>query len=562
MIISEITLKNFKSFGNNEQTLKLNTNSGELILLAGSNGNGKSSLIESFEYCLYNCVKSGKNKKWATLASLPNRINGELLVKMNFNSGGTNFQIERGISPNVLKLTENGILDDRAGKSNLNDKIEKYAGVDVETFKSFISMSVNNFKNFISLSNEEKQILLDKLFNLEIINLLNGILKELNKSNKVLILKHETEINTLGDSISSIQASIQKSLEREKEDIQGEIDTLKADMLSKKTDFEVLKEKTEKIKLKDKELKEELDKDREAYINLQNEIRATQKGIDLYNSGKCPTCETSFQDEHFVSLLETLIEKKKSLESVKSEIESSITKTKERQKKLSEMSEETTKAFNDITYLMRNYKAQIDKLQLKSESNQQSSISVQEFENTIKELESKKEIGQEQVLTFKEKDLYYKELSRIFSDEGVKKSIISGIIKPINHFIEENVKHMGLPFQVQLDETFTADIRQFGVQVEHDSLSLGENKKLNICFLMAYLKLIRTKRHINILFLDEVFSSLDMESIESVLVLLKQFSANYNVNIFVVHHSIMNQEWFDRIIEIRKNVFSEIIYIK
>jgi DNA repair exonuclease SbcCD ATPase subunit len=558
MIISEITLKNFKSFGNNEQTLKLNTNSGELILLAGSNGNGKSSLIESFEYSLYNCVKSGKNKKWATLASLPNRINGELLVKIKFNSGGTNIEVERGISPNVLKLVENGVIDDRAGKSNLNDKIEKYAGVDVETFKSFISMSVNNFKNFISLSNEEKQILLDKLFNLEIINILNGILKELNKSNKALILKHETEINTLGDSISSIQASIQKSLEREKEDIQGEIDTLKADMLSKKIDFEVLKEKTEKIKLKDKELKEELDKDREAYINLQNEIRATQKGIDLYNSGKCPTCETSFQDEHFVSLLETLIEKKKSLESVKSEIESSITKTKERQKKLSEMSEETTKAFNDITYLMRNYKAQIDKLQLKSESNQQSSISVQEFENTIKELESKKEIGQEQVLTFKEKDLYYKELSRIFSDEGVKKSIISGIIKPINHFIEENVKHMGLPFQVQLDETFTADIRQFGVQVEHDSLSTGETRRLNLAILIAYLKLIRTKRHINILFLDEVFSSIDLEGIESILFLLKNFAVSYNINIFVVHHAVMNREYFDRIIHINKNVFSEI----
>ena len=53
MIISEITLKNFKSFGNNEQTLKLNTQNGELILLTGSNGNGKSSLIESFEYVLY-----------------------------------------------------------------------------------------------------------------------------------------------------------------------------------------------------------------------------------------------------------------------------------------------------------------------------------------------------------------------------------------------------------------------------------------------------------------------------------------------------------------------------
>ena len=558
MIISEITLKNFKSFGNNEQTLKLNTNSGELILLAGSNGNGKSSLIESFEYSLYNCVKSGKNKKWATLASLPNRINGELLVKVKFNSGGTNIEVERGIAPNVLKLTENGVIDDRAGKTNINDKIEKYAGVDVETFKSFISMSVNNFKNFISLSNEEKQILLDKLFNLEIINILNGILKELNKSNKSLILKHETEINTLGDSISSIQASIQKSLEREKEDINGEIDLLKKEMISKKSDYESLKEKTEKIKLKDKELKEELDKDREAYINLQNEIKSTQKGIDLYNSGKCPTCETSFQDEHFVSLLETLIEKKKSLESVRSEIEASITKTKERQKKLAEMSDETTRAFNDISYLMRNYKTQIDKLQLKSDSNQQSSISVQEFENTIKELESKRDIGQEQVSSFKEKDLYYKELSRIFSDEGVKKSIISGIIKPINHFIEENVKHMGLPFQVQLDETFTAEIRQFGVTVEHDSLSTGETRRLNLAILIAYLKLIRTKRHINILFLDEVFSSIDLEGIESILFLLKNFAVSYNINIFVVHHAVMNKEYFDRIIHINKNVFSEI----
>ncbi len=42
MIISEITLKNFKSFGNNEQSLKLNTKNGELILLMGRNGMGKS----------------------------------------------------------------------------------------------------------------------------------------------------------------------------------------------------------------------------------------------------------------------------------------------------------------------------------------------------------------------------------------------------------------------------------------------------------------------------------------------------------------------------------------
>jgi hypothetical protein len=42
MIISEIGIKGFKSFGNNEQVFKLDTDSGKLILLAGHNGSGKS----------------------------------------------------------------------------------------------------------------------------------------------------------------------------------------------------------------------------------------------------------------------------------------------------------------------------------------------------------------------------------------------------------------------------------------------------------------------------------------------------------------------------------------
>lgn len=41
MIIKEIGIRGYKSFGNNEQTLKLNTEKGELILLVGANGNGK-----------------------------------------------------------------------------------------------------------------------------------------------------------------------------------------------------------------------------------------------------------------------------------------------------------------------------------------------------------------------------------------------------------------------------------------------------------------------------------------------------------------------------------------
>ena len=578
MLINELGIRGFKSYGNNEQILKLNTEKGELILLVGNNGAGKSSLLDSFDYTLYGKVR-GRKKRWSTLSTLPNRINGELLNRIKFTSNSTEVEIKRGISPGVLELWENGILNERAGKSNIDEKIEEYVGMDIETFKSFISMSINDFKNFISLSNEEKQLLLDKLFNLEVINILNNILKDINKNNKIRMASLDSEIRTLDDSILSIKRSIDKAIERqkeearltaerEKEDIQSEIDKLVEEMNSKKDDYKNLKDKIDKIKEKENELNEEIDKEKKQYINCQNDIKNVQRELDLYDSGKCPTCKTDFDSEHFSNLRIALEEKKRGFEDIKLVIEENIKKVKERQVKLKTLSESTTTAFNDLSYLLKSYKSDIDKLTQKKASQtaqpvSKSSVNVQEFQNTIVELEDKKTTSSDNVSICKEKELYYKEMNRIFGEDGVKKSIIAGIIKPINHFISENIKKMSLNFEVKLDETFTAQIKQLGSVIEHDSLSTGETKKINIGILIAYLKLIRTKRHINILFLDEVFSSIDIEGIDSILALLKSFANDYNINIFVVHHAILNQEMFDRILKINKEVFSsieEVIY--
>ena len=558
MLISEIGIRGYKSFGNNEQVLKLNTEKGELVLLVGNNGNGKSSLLESFEYAIYGKVKSGKAKKWHKLSSLPNRINGELLNRIKFISNGTDVEIKRGISPSVLELVENGITNERAGKANIDDKIEKYIGLDIETFKSFISMSINDFKNFISLTNEEKQLLLDKLFNLEVINILNGILKDINKNNKLRMASLDSEIRTLEDSIGSIKKSIEKAIEKAKENIQQEIETLTEEMNSKKEDYKLLKEKVDKIKEKDKILTDELDVEKRQLSSTQNEIRNVQREISLYDSGKCPTCSTDFNSDHFISLRATLVEKKESFESVLSEINDNIISIKSKQTKLKTIADSTTTSFNDLNYLLRNFKTQIDNLNSKKSKETGESVNVQEFQNTIGELDSKKTVSQDHITICKEKELFYKELTRVFSEDGAKKSIIAGIIKPINHFIAENIKKMGLPFDVKLDETFSSEIKTLGSVVEHDSLSTGESKKVNIAILIAYLKLIRTKKHINILFLDEVFSSIDIEGIDSILLLLKSFANDYNINIFVVHHAILNQEMFDRIIKINKEVFSSI----
>jgi DNA repair exonuclease SbcCD ATPase subunit len=559
MIIEEIGIRNFKSFGNARQSLQLNTDDGGLILLVGNNGAGKSSFLQAFDYILYGKCR-GSKKKWASQSTLPNRINGgELQIDIKFKSKGTDIVLKRGISPNILELWENGVLNERAGKVNIDQKIEDYIGMDVETFNSFLSMNVNSFKNFISLSTEEKQLLLDKLFNLEVINILNSILKELNKNNKIRMASLDSEISTLNESIQSIQRSVDKAIEKEKENTQSEIDEIKSQMESKKSDYATLKEKVDKIKVKDSELSSELEKEKRQYIIIQTEIKGVQKDVDLYDSGKCPTCKTDFDSEHFVSLRSTLIEKKQSLESHKLEIENNIKAVKERQQKLQTISEVATKSFNDITYFLKNCKAQIEKLQSKQQrENGKSSENVQEFKSTIKELQTKKNLSSDNISGCKDKELYYKELGKIFSEDGVKKSIISGIIKPINFFISENIKKMGLHFEVSLDETFTAEIKHLGNNIEHDTLSTGEQKKINVAILIAYLKLIRTKKHINVLFLDEVFSSIDLEGISDILSLLKSFSNEYNINIFVVHHALLNHENFDRIISIHKEIFSSI----
>jgi len=557
MVIKQISIKNFRSFGNSPQVIDLD-DSGKLILLSGVNGAGKSSLLSAFDYSLYGKCK-GSNGKWAKLTTLPNRINnGDMEVSLKFESQGTEVEIKRGIGPSKLELFENGEENKRAGKVNINDKIAKYVGMDIETFKSFISMSINDFKNFISLSNEEKTILLDKLFNLEVINIMNTILKELVRNNKVRMASLDTEIRTLESSITSIEESIRKSNERKKLDSLNEITKLKQEMSSKKTEYIALKAKVETAKDNITHLDKELEGEKKQYIIIQQDVRSIDKEIALYDSGKCPTCATPFDSDHFLNLRATMVSKKKKLEESMDVIKNNVSDIKKRKDKIISLSDKVNETYNDVTYFLRNCKTQIDTLSANQRLVKGDDIDVSEFKGTIEEMGKKRKTADTERATSIEKQMCYKELHRIFSEDGVKKAIIKAIVKPINVFVRQNMRKMDLNFDVKLDDSFTARIKSLGTIIEPDTLSTGETRRINIAILIAYLKLIRTKKHINILFLDEIFSSIDIQGTQDILILLKSFANEYNINIFVVHHAVMNNEYFDRIIQVDKNIFTSI----
>jgi DNA repair exonuclease SbcCD ATPase subunit len=66
--------------------------------------------------------------------------------------------------------------------------------------------------------------------------------------------------------------------------------------------------------------------------------------------------------------------------------------------------------------------------------------------------------------------------------------------------------------------------------------------------------------NINLLFLDELFSSVDQEGVYQITSILKDASRELGLNIFVINHAPMPHEIFDYKIEITKaNNFSSIL---
>jgi DNA repair exonuclease SbcCD ATPase subunit len=490
-----------------------------------------SSIIDSFDYVFYNKVKGRKSKK-VKLSSLPNRINGDMEVKVEFISNdNTKVNILRGYNPSKLSLWENDVENLRAGKSKIEEYIENYVGIDHDTFKGFISMSINDFKNFISLSNEEKKLLLDKLFNLEVINILNKILNDLIRENKKDIEVLDREISIISENIENINTSIENVKKSKKDNLTEKIQNIKEQIEKYREPFKSVKEKLELVK--------------EKKSNISDQI----------TNEKSPTCQADLNSGFHKGIKESFEDKKSELEKIQNEIKIKGKTLKQKESDLEKLFEKGQEKYNDINSTLKSLKREYDKLKLEQES-EEDDVDLEEFYNSVKDLEKKLKHAEINKSSASDKTTYHKYLKSVFSDSGVKKTIIQNIIDPINIFIQENIQKMHLPFEVELDDTFTANITSLGEDIDIDTLSTGENKAINISIMLAYLKLIRTKRQINILFLDEVFSSIDVERINDVITLLRDLADHSKINIFLVHHSVLDSQHFDKILKIEKDVFS------
>jgi DNA repair exonuclease SbcCD ATPase subunit len=558
MLFTKIGIRNVKSFGNNLQTLEFDPEVGELVLLTGENGSGKSSFKESIEFALYGKVKKKSGDGTIAKDKLANRFNKNLHVGIEFlgsDSKRTHVRVERDVKPDKLNLWVDHKPYDRIGKGNIDDKIEEYVGLDYKSFLSFISMSINDFKNFMSLNSEDKKLLLDRLFNLSIINELKKILTGLTSQNQLIIEGYQKEMSNYDREINGLQNSIESLKEKVKTNIGQEIKEIKKLMLTKKEEFLKLESKVQKLTNKKVELDTMYDQEAEQLQNVNFEIKTIDEQIKLYNLGKCPTCKSDLTTETNQAYRKEIEDKRQTLIDIRDTIKQTMTQYSEIEKELNSRNKNTTESYNSIKFYLSDLKIKLDILKIEETNVDQKDVNgVQEFLKLIDSVHQRKETVEDLSIVHEKKKNIYKQLDKVFGENGIKKIIVGNLVKIINTYVKENLDLIKFPYAISLDDKFDAVITFMGEDIDPELLSNGEARKVNLSIMLAYLKVIRSKRRINILFLDEVFASIDLKSIEDILKLFRNFATEYKTIVFLVHHAQIGEPWFDRIISFEKNV--------
>ena len=186
------------------------------------------------------------------------------------------------------------------------------------------------------------------------------------------------------------------------------------------------------------------------------------------------------------------------------------------------------------------------------------------LKNIIGSLEKESETLNSENFKTQEKSNWVRTLDDILGEKGVKQMAIRTILPSLNSEILDLLAQMHLDYQVVFDEEFKATIYHMGIEIPVQTLSTGEMKKVDFVVLIAIMKLMKMKfSSINLLFLDELFSSVDPVGVHSILTTLRKLSDDLSMNIFVINHAPMPTEIFDYKIEIsKKNNFSDIAFDK
>ena len=560
--------KNFLSTGN--QFSEIDFQKSHTNLVIGTNGAGKSTMLDALTFVLFNKPFRKINKP-----QLLNTTNErDCVVEIEFSVNSREYLVRRGIKPNIFDIEVNGNplhkeADDRANQKILEESILK---VNYKSFTQIVILGSSTFVPFMQLTTANRREVIEDLLDIRIFSAMNGLIKD--------------KIRTQKDQIKSLE--LKKQTLKEKEQMQKEfieelenrgnanINTNKEKITNLFKEVGIYMEENDKTNEQVEKLTEQqqgLTDAGKKLVKLNNlRGKISQKVSTITKEHKfftentvCPTCTQSIEEEFRLNRISDAQNKAKELKEGYEELENTIKFEQERERQFTDLSQEITSLTHGIS--QNNTRISLNQRQIRDLEHEIQTIT-ENLANRNSEHEKLEEFRENLQKTFeylakkKEEIVYYDFAYSLLKDDGVKTKIIKKYLPFINQQVNRYLQMMDFYINFHLDEEFSETVKSpIHEDFSYSSFSEGEKMRIDLALLFTWREVARVKNSVNtnLLIMDEVFdSSLDGFGTDEFLKIIRYVIKD--ANIFVISHKTDLHDKFDTVVKFDKvKGFSRIV---
>tara|TARA_R100001443_G_scaffold28884_1_gene42106 strand:+ start:688 stop:2400 length:1713 start_codon:yes stop_codon:yes gene_type:complete len=555
-----ITWKNFLSTGNHPTTVSLDSDSTTLII--GSNGAGKSTILDALTFSLY-----GKSFRKINKGQLINTTNEKnCLVDIVFTCNSVEWRVERGIKPNIFKIYRDGKeLDQSASAIDQQKWLEQNVlKMNYKSFTQIVILGSSSFVPFMQLPTNSRREVVEDLLDIKIFSSMNEIVKSRTRVVRDEVRTLELKKESLKDKVDMQRDFIKQIEEQSKGDVDRKNNAVTNLMeeisgyVKKNDDLDI---ETKQVQLQlteynnaSKRLKEFLAFEGKLTMKIGNCLKDHQF---FEKNTVCPTCSQDIEERFRLNRISDIKNKEEELSEGYQKLQDAIQKEQEKESQFKQLSGDLSKLLNGIS----NNNSQINGCQRQiSRLEQEIQTITSQIANRNSEHEKLEEFRTSLQDTFenisekKEKITYLDFTYNLLKDGGVKSQIIKKYLPIINQQANKYLQMMDFYINFKLDEEFTETIESpIHEDFSYASFSEGEKMRIDLALLFTWREVARMKNSVNtnLLIMDEVFdSSLDGFGTEEFLKIIRFVIKD--ANIFVISHKEGLEDKFDNVVKFEK----------
>jgi DNA repair exonuclease SbcCD ATPase subunit len=542
ILFKTLRWKNLLSTGNYFTEISLNSNANTLIV--GTNGSGKSTMLDALCFGLF-----GKPFRNINKPNLVNSINSrDTVVEVEFSIGNKEFKIVRGIKPNVFEIYQDKVLlNQDAAVRDYQDYLERFIlKLNYKSFTQIVILGSASFTPFMQLSAADRRAIIEDLLDIQIFSTMNSLVKERLSDNKDSIVTKKSDI-ALFNQKYELKKEHQNKLNQDKEEKVKEyekeillhretIRTLYDDINSLEQTKQTLSEVCAKIPENEKKITA-LKK-----IESQIESKISKVGNDrsfYEHNADCPTCRQAitlgFKEEQLKELHTKEEELSGGLTELQVKIieqEGIVAELRGKEKELSNVRIQLATTQTGKTGLENTVKKLEDQIKDLQNTKQESLD-----ENELFDIKNQISQEEDELKTLMDEKSYLDVASVLLKDTGIKTNIIKQYLPVINKLANKYLTNMGFFVNFNLDESFKETIKsRHRDDFSYHNFSEGEKQRIDMALMLTWRAIAKLKNstNTNLLILDEVFdSSLDSTGTEELMKILHGLD---EVNLFVISH--------------------------